>query len=1497
MAKILDTDYTSEYIITPQTSIWKSPTDTTPTIQNSTNSFHGSNIKVLPTTDGVYTFVGQPGAKQPNSVPSLNSGEVWTNWEDNAEMYGAVRIRLSKNDGYHDFGDGAEELVILPGTAWEGAPSNIHFLGDDYDWSTAAFGASIAAISYSDGIYFAVSAPGAKHMAGRVFLFHSNSSGISLVDDSELMTGNAADPNYYNVDATMASGEQDSRDLVFSQDGNLYWLGSDKIATVNTNSNTKTSTTEISTNTLDFTGFDNDDQYLFPRIFYYANQLEGKIYSSANTTPSVWADFSIETPSSGPDMDPSDPMYDPASATGELSYLPGPEIGYPFKLAHGSNYLVFTDEVSSIRRVDKTTKQVTIIHSNLSSAPVDIGLVAHSQGNYSSDMIFWTDKNGILWSSMVLSSGSEPIPILVASGVTVGSGIHVDKSSGKIYWVSANGTEIRSREYSSNAFTSNEELVFTAPATSFISGFSFKASQLSSIWHDGVTLDESFEYGGTLFWADSLGDKEINKVVLSSEIKKRGYSDDFSFFASRRVYSNEFTDYCLYNSSIRALSDKPSEGISLAFDDTEENLYISIYDSNLKSYYDRDGGAAAEGIRVFRKSATSFTELPDIPMEDIPSIYGLGSAKYRTINWGAAHEMIFDDGKLYFAASHEPCESYGVPIASDLIVYSKPSDMNIATSLVSFSPDEDSSFDGVEHFGTGNPDIIKGADGIYILMGSPHRHDLKSGENLMYSGLGRLYLFKYDGSTIAQDSFFTGSDDASEYGVNYFGENAHLASGSDGFLIVSRELANTHDPGPHNMNVYSELTNFKAASTSKIWIYEKGDTIDKSYYIEETTAADTEQTGKTLDAKLYSDTLYIMGGDPEYNDKSGETTFYKWNLVPRSVATVAIGGGTARSFEIENASIQIPATALASSTDVTVEKKSIDSITAEGDTEVSDLGLSSDVVVMTPHGLTFDEPVTVTLTVDSMPENPVVYYQSSPGSAWEVFSGEITIEGNTVSFQINSFSSYGVGEQQGGNNMACELSSSFSKENRLQPSTQLWNELNGTYRTQLAGHSFGTATRVVPYNNDVYTFVGMPGSQKDWQTNDTADHQGSVYIYRSGSSGFDTELIIGPGGTAAPLGGATPSNYTGINLGGEDWNHANLGKSIDSISSSAGLHFLVAAPGLNQLAGRIFLFQSSSSGIQIVDDSNIMSGSSSDPYWGNSNLEGQRSQDYSQAGTMKSSGDWSQSSAINSAGYGSPNDAVSLVFDDNEENLYISFYDSLLSDSVATDNAGGIRLYKSSSLGGVEHLEDIIVSSPITNEQVGSAHQMIVSDGKVYIAASAYGFHRDPGQAYLFTYDIDEGTYTEDIYYPDSSFSDPDGEVHNECFGSGTPDIVSGSDGIYILQGSAWRHDRDPYTVYGGLGRLYLFKSSSLGGIEVDSVFTGSNDAHEYGWNFFGGEAQIMSGNSGLVIVSSEYSGALVGPDSWGTASPRIWVYETGSNINTSYYIGTDNSTENFNKH
>ena len=477
--------------------------------------------------------------------------------------------------------------------------------------------------------------------------------------------------------------------------------------------------------------------------------------------------------------------------------------------------------------------------------------------------------------------------------------------------------------------------------------------------------------------------------------------------------------------------------------------------------------------------------------------------------------------------------------------------------------------------------------------------------------------------------------------------------------------------------------------------------------------------------------------------------------------------------------------------------------------------------------------------------------------------------------------------------MSCTLSSSFSQESRLTGSTQVW----APQTLPVGNFYFGASTKVVPYDDSVYTFVGQPGAQAHWSNTHPARHyddQGSIFIFKSGSSGFEQEIVIGPSGSANPNQNE-PSNYLAINptgSGGASYftsDYAIFGKSIDAVSSSAGLHFAVAGPGMANYAGRILLFQSSSNGIEMLEDpGEQLTGSQEQPGGATVGLD---STTYSQAGTFKYQANYSDRTAISYGGYGIPNDAVSIMFDDEEENLYVSFYDSLLSDAGGTSTTGGIRLYKSSSLGGIEHLKDITVSSPITNEQVGSAHQMIVADGKIYIAASGYVIPRDPGQAYLFTYDISAGTYTEDIYYPASSFSDPDGEVYTENFGTGTPDIVSGSDGIYILQGSAKRHDTDPHTPYDGLGRLYLFKSSSSG-ISTVSSFTGSNDDHEYGYNFFGGTAQIMSGNSGLVIVSSEYSGALVGSDSWGTPSPRVWVYETGSNLNTSYYIGADNSTE-----
>jgi hypothetical protein len=404
--------------------------------------------------------------------------------------------------------------------------------------------------------------------------------------------------------------------------------------------------------------------------------------------------------------------------------------------------------------------------------------------------------------------------------------------------------------------------------------------------------------------------------------------------------------------------------------------------------------------------------------------------------------------------------------------------------------------------------------------------------------------------------------------------------------------------------------------------------------------------------------------------------------------------------------------------------------------------------------------------------------------------------------------------------MTCELSSSFSEENRLQGSTSIWHP--GT--DPISNFYYGTSTKVVPYGSDeVYTFVGVPGAQQHWSNSHPAngfDDQGGMYLYRSSSSGID-EIIIGPEGYY----GSGLSNYVGVD-GLGTWDHANFGLAVDGVSSSSGLHFAVAAPGMENLAGRILLFQSSSSGIEMVDDLTTLTGSKSDPNYAGASM-GSDSALYSQAGTLKSTGANSYLSAHQLSGYGSPNKGVSVAFDENEENLYISFYDSLLSTGNqyglgTLDDAGGIRLYKSSSLGGVEHLKDLIVSTPMADEQVGSAHEMIVANGKVYIAASAVAAAstgvwqppKNPGRSFLFTYDVAAGTYTEDTYFPDEA----DLASGNENFG-GTPDIVSGSDGIYILQGSPNRHDSSK-TVYGGLGRLYLFKSSSSG-IGVHSVFTG----------------------------------------------------------------------------
>ena len=488
--------------------------------------------------------------------------------------------------------------------------------------------------------------------------------------------------------------------------------------------------------------------------------------------------------------------------------------------------------------------------------------------------------------------------------------------------------------------------------------------------------------------------------------------------------------------------------------------------------------------------------------------------------------------------------------------------------------------------------------------------------------------------------------------------------------------------------------------------------------------------------------------------------------------------------------------------------------------------------------------------------------------------------------------------------MTCELSSSFSQENRIRASEELW-WWTGTGRAEDSNFYFGRGTQVVPMDDEVYTIVGHPGTQTG--TGTSPANQGSVYLFRSSSSGIDTEIIIGPGGDDAPS-ATTGSNYVGLDLSGENWHNANFGVSNAAISSSTGLWLASAAPGLAEYAGQILLFHSTSAGgvQQISDPDQKLTGSVSDANYG-TGTQGDSAL-YSFAGSMKEGSSHggldSDTTAImlGTLGYtsrGKPADGVSLAFDENEQNLYISFYDSVLSDSGTsfsggfmngTYNTGGIRLYKSSSAGGIEHLQDITVSSGQLDEQVGSAHEMIVADGKVYIAASATKIYSAVGRAFLFTYDISADTYIEETFAPSAEAGGT-----NITFGTGTPDIVSGSDGIYILQGAGYRYDTAK--TYGGTGRAYLFKSSSSG-IDLQLTFSGSTGAQSSnGYDLLGWSSQMVSGANGITVLTHQLLGTpeTVSYLDEGTVSDKrhvIWIYETdGSSTNATYRIDESNSS------
>ena len=110
------------------------------------------------------------------------------------------------------------------------------------------------------------------------------------------------------------------------------------------------------------------------------------------------------------------------------------------------------------------------------------------------------------------------------------------------------------------------------------------------------------------------------------------------------------------------------------------------------------------------------------------------------------------------------------------------------------------------------------------------------------------------------------------------------------------------------------------------------------------------------------------------------------------------------SISVQGATINIPAGALAADTEISVEALTAADV---NDLDVADYEIPTTFLKLTPHGTTFTQAVTVSVQVTgAMPENPVIYTKSDDNGVWEEYTGQLTINGNTISFEVYGFSYY-----------------------------------------------------------------------------------------------------------------------------------------------------------------------------------------------------------------------------------------------------------------------------------------------------------------------------------------------------------------------------------------------------------------------------------------------------------------------------------------------------------
>ena len=203
--------------------------------------YFGQSVKVLATDEGVYTFAGQPNVfDRPYSNYPPGGGGSTVNA---ASQVGGLYMYLSNSSGINTHLFASADLTSSHGDHWPARTipdeyvavlnNSIDFPGlGEASTINGALGYSVDAISSSNGIYIATSAPmedaGSGTNAGKVFLFLSNSSGISQV---ATFTGSApgsyaggmGPSNWWNYSQGFAADYgSDQISLALDSSGDLY---------------------------------------------------------------------------------------------------------------------------------------------------------------------------------------------------------------------------------------------------------------------------------------------------------------------------------------------------------------------------------------------------------------------------------------------------------------------------------------------------------------------------------------------------------------------------------------------------------------------------------------------------------------------------------------------------------------------------------------------------------------------------------------------------------------------------------------------------------------------------------------------------------------------------------------------------------------------------------------------------------------------------------------------------------------------------------------------------------------------------------------------------------------------------------------------------------------------------------------------------------------------------------------------------------------------------